>query len=539
MQEKKVELKDRKPLTERLRVFAPVFLFLPLLLFIGGDEAILLVNQVLIIADFQLSSFALVGAIVGVGQITLACSTLVFGYLADKFSRKKILITGGLIWAAGEFLCAISRSPIQLFLFRIIAAMGAGSSAPVTISLLSDIFPSKERGNSFAWWGLATTIGGIAGGSVALSFNRIPAEVCDFANEYLSLSDRIQCIIDNAGVTFPSEYLTYWRYPFYLMAAIGLVCSLLILLVKEPKRGIAEESLHDVLLNENVDYSHSYRIKIKDLKYLYTRKSNFWLIINFVDTIFSGLVLGFLFVWLQMEVGINVNNLGPQIPILLPFTVVIVLFLLWGQFWFARKGDQKVRSGDYAGRVKVAIFCGVTHIPFLMIGFLFYPDLSNFTFFKGGLDLSGNIWGFVLLLLLMGLIVGLGLGIEFGVAPAWYASMIDVNLPEHRGTMIAAAAFMDAIGRGFGAYVGALIIDYFNGLGSVKPIGDTIVFCTFTFGVLSAVLWLPILKYAKHDFKEVSDILKERAKILEQQKDQANQNNVNKENPVETKKEER
>lgn len=536
MQENKTEIKEKRSLSERLKVFLPVFLFLPLLLFIGGDEAILLVNQVLVIADFELSSFSIVGAIVGAGQITLACSTLVFGYLADKFPRKKILITGGLIWSLGEFLCAISRSPIQLFLFRIIAAAGAGSSAPVTISLLSDIFPAKERGNSFAWWGLATTIGGIAGGSVALSFNRIPSEVCDFANEYISLESRIQCIIDNAGVTFPAEYLTYWRYPFYLMAALGLVCSLIILLVKEPKRGIAEDALHDVLLNENVDYSHSYRIKINDLKYLFTRKSNFWLIINFVDTIFSGLVLGFLFIWLQMEVGINVNNLAPQIPILLPFALVIVLFLLWGQFWFARKGDQKVKSGDYSGRVKVAIFCGVTHIPFLMIGFLFYPDLSNFTFFKGSLDLSGNMWGFILLLLLMGLIVGLGLGIEFGVGPAWFASMIDVNLPEHRGTMIAAASFMDAIGRGFGAYVGALIIDYFNGLGSIKPIGDTIVFCTFTFGVLSAVLWLPILKYAKHDFKQVHEILKERAKILEQQKDNASLSKLEKDKSMDLKK---
>ena len=114
--------------------------------------------------------------------------------------------------------------------------------------------------------------------------------------------------------------------------------------------------------------------------------------------------------------------------------------------------------------------------------------------------------------------LGLGLGIEFGVTPAWYSSMLDVNLPEHRGTMIAAAAFMDAIGRGIGAWVGASLIDLFSAapFNSTKPISDAIIFCTLTFGVLSGVLWLPILKHAKHDFKQVHDILEERAEVLKE-----------------------
>ncbi|MBD3353079.1 MAG: MFS transporter, partial [Candidatus Lokiarchaeota archaeon] len=406
-----------------------------------------------------------------------------------------------------------------LLISRLIASVGAGSSAPLTISLLSDIFPSKDRGNSFAWWGLATTIGGLAGGSVALSFNKINY---DFANELVSVQQRIEYIIANyANNPDPNiaKLVTYWRYPFFLMAIFGVIFSLIIFFVKEPKRGISEETLHDVLVEDDVDYSHNYRIQFKDLKNIYTRKANFWLIINFVDTIFSGLLLGFIFVWLELEVGINIDNIVPQLPILLPFILILLGFILWGQFWFAKKGDEKVKSGDYSGRVKVAIFCGVTHIPFLIIGFFFYPDIANKTFFKGALDFAGNDIGFILVFVSLGLILGLGLGIEFGVGPAWFASMIDVNLPEHRGSMIAAASFMDSIGRGIGAWLGSAIIDFFKDeLGSIKPVSDTMIFCTLTFGILSGVLWLPILKYAKHDFKEVHDILEERAKNLEKMK---------------------
>ncbi|MHA1340697.1 MAG: MFS transporter [Promethearchaeota archaeon] len=515
---KKRDKASNKSFKEKLNIVIPVLLFLPLLLFISGDGGIFLANEVLIIVDFRLNEFALIGAIVGLGQIIRAVSTMVFGYIADKYKRKWALISGGLIWAFGMFICGIAPSPYWLLFGRSIASLGAGSSAPLSISLLSDIFPSKERGKSFAWWGLATTFGGLAGGSIALSFNRINY---DFTNETISLQERIQYITEHyANNPDPaiSSLISYWRYPFYLMAIIGFITSILILLVKEPKRGIAEEELHDILIDDNIDYSKNYTIKLSDLKIIYKRKSNFWLIINFVDTIFSGLLLGFIFVWI-LELGIKIDNITSQLPLLVPFLLIVIVFILWGQFWFAKKGDDMVKKGDYSGRVKVAIFCGIAHIPFLIAAVLFYPDLATFTFFKGRLDLSNNVPMFIFIFIIMALILGLGLGIEFGVGPAWYASMIDVNLPEHRGSMIAAASFMDAIGRGLGAWIGALIIDWFKGpMGSIKPVSDTIAFTTLTFGILSGVLWLPILKYAKHDFKEVHDIIEERAKRLEQLK---------------------
>jgi len=122
-----------------------------------------------------------------------------------------------------------------------------------------------------------------------------------------------------------------------------------------------------------------------------------------------------------------------------------------------------------------------------------------------------------LMLIVMALVLGAGFAFVMGIAPNWYASMLDVNLPEHRGTMIATAAFLDALGRALGSWFGGYMIDKFIYWGSPLPISDTIVFSALTFGIISAVLWLPILKHSRRDFEEIAIILENRAKELEKQ----------------------
>lgn len=496
--------------TERIKKILPVMLFLPLIILVSSDSALLLVNQVLVICEFNLvDNFAIVGAVAGSGQIALAVSTITFGYLADKYSRKKILIIGGVTWAIGELCVSISPSIYWVLVFRIIASIGAGSTTPVTMSLLSDIFASEKRGNSFAWWGLATTIGGLAGGAIALAFNKIDY---NFSDDTITIAERIAYIQNHYDISIISQ----WRIPFLLMGILGLIFTLIIFLVKEPKRGSQDAQLRAVLANEEVDYSKSFKIKPEDLKFIYARKSNFWLIINFFDTIFSGLVLSYLITWMTLEVGIPLDP--NSILGLLPFFLIIVGFLLWGQFYFAKAADKRVKKGDKTGRVKLAIFCGVFHMPFMILGFMFYPNFGNLTLFNPTVSFAGNYPLFYTLFLIMGVIIGIGLGLSFGIAPNWYASMMDVNLPEHRGTMIAAAAFMDAIGRAIGSWVGGAIIDHYTTNGSLMPISDTIIFTCLSFGLLSCICWLPILKYCKHDFQEISDILDARALKLQEAK---------------------
>ncbi|MHA1899219.1 MAG: MFS transporter, partial [Promethearchaeota archaeon] len=407
-----ISVKDERELSvkEKIKKYLPVAIFLPLIILMGSDAAILLVNQVLVQIEFNLGhNFKIIGMIVGLSLLSQAVATMIFGYLADKYSRKKILLIGASIWSFGEIMVYLTPPPniAWLLIFRLLASAGAGSSTPVTMSILGDIFSAKKRGMSFAWWGLATTIGGLGGGSIATAFNPIFGD--SSYNNLPSLAAKILYISE----TYPMEVIDRWRIPFLIMGMLGIIFTILILFVKEPKRGSSEVELKDILENTDIDYSNSYKIKLSDLKIIYQRKSNFWLIFNFVDTIFSGLILGFAITWLTIEVGLDFK--ADTIMAVLPFVLILVAGLLFGQFYFPKLGDKKVKNGDYAGRAKVAIMCGVVHIVFLIIGFGFYPNFGAKTFFKGALDLSSDPAGFEIMVIIDAIIIAIGLAFEFGI----------------------------------------------------------------------------------------------------------------------------
>lgn len=90
------------------------------------------------------------------------------------------------------------------------------------------------------------------------------------------------------------------------------------------------------------------------------------------------------------------------------------------------------------------------------------------------------------------------MAIDGGIGPNWYSTLVDVNLPEHRGTMIATATFMDTIGRGIGGLIGG-----YSGLEF-----------SILFLFLSIFPWFPVLKYIRKDLVSVNKILKERAEKI-------------------------
>ena len=152
-------------------------------------------------------------------------------------------------------------------------------------------------------------------------------------------------------------------------------------------------------------------------------------------------------------------------------------------------------------------------LPFFFIGFLFVPNAARMTLFH---DAIMSPLAIRIGCLAMGLFIGFGMSLMMAIGPLHYASMVDVNLPEHRSTMISAAAFIDAFGRAFGSWVGLIIVEYYDNVGSAFAITDAIIFSVCTFAVGSALMWLPIYKYSKVDMPAVAQILKERKETLEQ-----------------------
>lgn len=489
--------------------YKSILLFLPLIVIVSSDDATLIINEVLIVADFHLeTTMASFGALLAVSQIFKAFSMITFGFLSDKYSRKKLLIIATLVWFIGDILVSFSNQFWQLFLFRVIASAAAGAVSAIALSLLADLFSSEDRGLSFAIWGALSMVGVGIGAILCDAFNKV---VYDFDVNDNKFIEKIHAI----RAQNPLEIIrSSWQTPFLVFALIGLGCLILVIFLKEPKRAAKEKMLEDILTHEEVDYGKFYSIKFSDLKFIWKRKTTFFLVINFFDVVLSGLIVGSLVIWVTIDMGFGqLSDTSSKIYLML-FLVPVLLGALIGMFYWPKKGDNMVKNGNPTGRVKLAVFLGWAHLPFLLIAFLFIPDASNLTFLNGTIQASSI--GFGIGMLAMGIILGIGMNLEIAVGALHYSSMIDVNLPEHRGTMIAAASFIDAFGRAIGAWVGLAFVDLMVGtIFEARPLSGAILLSIAIFGIGSGVLWLPIYKYADKDMADISSILEKRKEELE------------------------
>ncbi|MDD8027657.1 MAG: MFS transporter [Acidobacteriota bacterium] len=431
--------------------------FLPLaagLLPVFADPALLgpFLNPLL--ADF----FGSTRNVVPLGWVGFAATMLsalamiAAGILSDRGSRLRLCAGGAALAGAASLLSVLvpgGRAGYAVFFgLRALAGIGTGAFVPAAFSLAADTVDPGRRGTAFGLMSVAMLVGRLGGFGLAGALG------------------------------------TRWRTAYVVVGAVELAAAALFVRFREPARGGREEDLREAI-QEGARYR--FRISKADIAGIRRTRSNVWLVLNFVDAIPGSIVLFLIFKYMK-----EVHNLNPA-------SVNVMLLLVFaagaaGAIVFGRIGDWGFRR-DKRAKAITALLCNAVPILFMAL-FLANRARAPET---AGLAAALAAPGMIALILT----VAAAMFINQGVNPNWYGTLADINLPEHRGTMVSLASVMDLAGNA----LGPLIAAYAATMWDLRTAMGTVL----VFWAVNIVFWIPVLRHVRSDIEKARAVLRARA----------------------------
>ena len=125
------------------------------------------VNVVLPVMGRQLqASPAQVQWIVEAYLLLLTSLMLLGGSLGDRYGRRRLFVTGTIVFAAASAWCGVAPGVTQLIAARALQGAGAALLVPGSLAMISSSFGERDRGAAIGAWAAGTSIA--AGGGPVL-----------------------------------------------------------------------------------------------------------------------------------------------------------------------------------------------------------------------------------------------------------------------------------------------------------------------------------------------------------------------------------
>lgn len=351
-----------------------------------------------------------VALVTGVTFLLSAVAAVAWAYAGDRTRRKPVLLTGTLIWALGTGATAFAATYAAFLGAQVFAAIGLGAVGSVGFAVVGDLVSPARRGLVLSLWGLSQGIGQLVGTLVG-------------------------------GLLGSTD----WRRPFLVITVVGLAAAVAYLCTYDMPRGASQPEL------AGVDYDH--RIDRADLPVILGRRTNVWLILQGLtaQAAFGSLI------WLPVlfRARAEAQGYSPHTAIVVG-TVFATLFQAGGALSIigGLVGDRLQRRTP-RGRALVAAVGILAALPFYLV--LFFVPMR--------IDVpDGAPTGTIVLGVLNNVVTEptvaaslataiLALALTSANAPNWFAMIVDVNPPEHRGTVYSLGNLVNGVGRAAGNYL--------------------------------------------------------------------------------------